>query len=173
MNNSYSPISLNDLLSEIHLGVEESIFYLTFNNINDEKVSKLGKLYAQDPTRDLESLCDEVEMPHSEFLGRVVASLYDVGISMTRLIVSLYLPTMVKRSIEHALTDDGEAERIEWLRATGLFVTPNKVININTNQSITLNSASDYGLPKFEDTLAIGENAIRDSEAMDIESNPK
>ena len=129
--------SLNETLSQIHLGVQECIFYLTFHHFGDERISRFAKLYAEDATRDLESLCDEVGMSHSEFLGHVVAGLYENGISVSKLIVSLYLPVMVKKSIEHALSDAGELERAEWLRAAGIFVTPNsKVVNINTNQSI-------------------------------------
>ena len=163
-------ITLHDVLEDAGIEIQSALLILKANYYDDKQISEFINLYNQSPTKDLESLCFKVNLQPSKLFGKISESLYETGLMNVNLIVSNYQPLMVKRAIESALSEGGEELLTQFLVAAGVFVTPKGAgININTtNQQLTVNNNQEFGLPKFEDTLAMGERVINESRPLEL-----
>jgi hypothetical protein len=163
-------LSLFDVLRDAGISIEEALIVLKANYYDDKQISEFINLYNESPTKDLESICIKLNIQPSKLYGKIAESLYESGLITTNLIVSNYQPLMVKRAIELALSDGGYEPLKEFLIAAGVFVTPKgSGVNISTtNQQLNVTQNNEFGLPKFEDTLAIGERAINEARPLEL-----
>jgi hypothetical protein len=119
-------LTLNGFFDLLGQDMNHIINFLRF--MEDERATHLIEVYdalsARERSKiDLDKLADKAGYSKKLFRSILISALIEYEIDCTKLLVTLALPRIVKKSLIEALSDEPNSgeERSEWLRYYGFF----------------------------------------------------
>lgn len=172
------PVSLAEQIALIPGGMEEFHKILRVVPLRDKTFEELVRCYFQLPDHSqnapqLENMCVTMGASWAALLGVCVEVAVERQIPMTRFIASMWMPAVMERNIQEALTSKGFKDREAFMVSTGILPTPKgSTVNIlnQANASGYTDKGELSGLPPFEESIISLSEVIRD--AVDVVARP-
>ena len=146
----------------IGITLEQMIEMMRWAKESDPRVAQLLDTWdaldasERQDSATVEAVRQRVGLKHPELLRTVAEVTYRIAIYKAQIIAALALPSVVERSIETALTDDGIADRKMLFQHSGFLPTPKgsqTTIAITQNAQANATSRSVVAVPPPEQTI--------------------